>query len=120
MKKPERLRLKLLCIAGCAALVGIWYFCSLPCVLYALTGFPCPGCGMSRAWLAVLRLDLITAFRYHPMFWCVPVLVGLFIFDGQLLPGKSANNVLTGIIAAGVILTYLARFFGFLGGLPPV
>lgn len=120
MKKPERLGLKLMGIAGFAALVGIWYFFSLPCLLYTLIGIPCPGCGMTRAWLAVFRLDLAGAFGYHPMFWCVPILLGLFVFDGQLLPGKQANNLLVGCLAAGILLTYLARLFGFLGGFPPV
>ena len=120
MRKPKRLRLKLVCIAGFFLLFGIWYAFSLPCLFQALLGIPCPGCGMSRAWFCAFRLDFGSAFGYHPMFWCVPVLFGLFVFDGQLLPGKRANNLLIGILAAGIFITYLARIFGFLGGLPPV
>ena len=120
MEKPEKLRLKLLALAVFLLLLLTWYVLDLPCVLYALIGIPCPGCGMTRAWLAVFRLDLAGAFGYHPMFWCVPILLGLFVFDGQLLPGKQANNLLVGCLAAGILLTYLARLFGFLGGFPPV
>lgn len=120
MRKPEGLGLKLTGIAGFGLLVGIWYFLSLPCPLYALTGLPCPGCGMTRAWIAALHLDLAGAFGYHPMFWCVPVVVGLFLFDGQQLPGKGCNTFLMGMVLAGILLTYLARLFGFLGGFPPV
>ena len=31
-----------------------------------LFGFPCPGCGMTRATLALLRLDFVAAFKYNP------------------------------------------------------
>lgn len=40
----------------------------IPCVFYELTGLQCPGCGNTRAVLAVLRLDLKAAFAYNPLF----------------------------------------------------
>lgn len=120
MKKPEKLGLKLICLAVFALLLLIWNIWDLPCPFLALTGIPCPGCGMTRAWLCALRLELGSALCLHPMFWSVPILAALFVFDGQLLPGKHTNTLLVGILAAGILLTYLARFFGFLGGFPPV
>ncbi len=38
----------------------------IPCLYYTLTGFLCPGCGISRMFLALLRLDLAAAFFYNP------------------------------------------------------
>ena len=40
----------------------------IPCVFYQLTGFQCPGCGNSRATIALLRLDFTGAFASNPMF----------------------------------------------------
>lgn len=45
------------------------------CVFKLVTGLSCPGCGMTRAWLAALRLDLPAALAYHPLFWVVPVAI---------------------------------------------
>lgn len=55
----------------------------VPCPIHALTGLRCPGCGVSRMCLALLRLDLAEAFRqnrcvllllpafgYIAAFWC--------------------------------------------------
>ena len=35
-------------------------------------GISCPGCGMTRALLAALRLDFAAAFSYHPLFFLLP------------------------------------------------
>lgn len=37
-----------------------------PCPFYALTGFYCPGCGMTRAVAALARLELLKSACYHP------------------------------------------------------
>lgn len=38
-----------------------------PCLFRFVTGLPCPGCGGTRAFAAILRGDLIHAFFYHPV-----------------------------------------------------
>ena len=38
------------------------------CPLYQLTGLQCPGCGNSRAAMALLRLDFAASFSYNPLF----------------------------------------------------
>ena len=40
----------------------------IPCVFYSLTGLQCPGCGNSRAALALLRLDFAAAWQYNAFF----------------------------------------------------
>ena len=39
------------------------------CPIKYLLGISCPGCGMTRALLAALRLDFSAAFGYNPA-WC--------------------------------------------------
>lgn len=53
-------------------------FCFYRCPFLFLWGIPCPGCGMTRAFLALLHLDFAAAFYYHPLF---PVVI-LYILWG--------------------------------------
>ena len=39
----------------------------MPCVLHALTGYYCPGCGGTRAVEALLRFQVLRSFVYHPV-----------------------------------------------------
>ncbi len=41
------------------------------CPIRYVTGIPCPGCGMSRAAFALLRLDFAEAFVAHPMVFVI-------------------------------------------------
>lgn len=50
-----------LCILGSQG-IGI------PCLFRLLTGWLCPGCGNSRAALALLRLDIRAALEYNMLF----------------------------------------------------
>ena len=47
------------------------------CPFRFLTGIPCPGCGMTRAVWALIRLDFSAAFRYHPLVFLMPVYAAL-------------------------------------------
>ena len=60
------------------------------CPLYYYFDIPCLGCGMTRAYRALLRLDLKTAFEYHclfpiPMIWAIYQIVGKYIRQGRLV-----------------------------------
>lgn len=45
------------------------------CVFLTLTGIPCPGCGMTRALICLLSLDISGVFHYHPLFFVPPLIV---------------------------------------------
>lgn len=43
----------------------------LPCVFSLVTGVYCPGCGISRMFLALFRLDFVAAARYNLLVLCL-------------------------------------------------
>lgn len=63
------------------------------CVVKTITGIPCPGCGTTRAALALARLDVVHAFMSYPLqslawsFFVVGGLVaGAWSLSGRDLP----------------------------------
>ncbi len=53
----------------------------IPCVLHAVTDVPCPGCGMTRACLALIHGHFADAWRYHPFsFLIIGLAVGMAFF----------------------------------------
>ncbi len=116
MDRPARWKRKLPVFLLAAAVLGLWVALDLPCPIRRLTGHICPGCGMSRAWLALLRLDIAGAFRAHPMFWTVPAAGLLVWFDGELFPKRSQNTAFALLLAALVLGCYVLRLTAELMG----
>ena len=116
VRKPTKLPLKLSLFGLFALVLVLWYVLDLPCVIRAVTGLICPGCGMSRAWLSALRLDFADALGYHPMFWSVPLLAVYILYDGKPIPNKTVNNVILWLLLGAFFLCYLLRLLSFLNG----
>ena len=79
-----------------AVLLGYYMFVRLtglgiPCVVHKFTGFSCPGCGNSRALIALLHLDFAGAVRYN-----------LFIFPELLFAVYVAAVVTLRYVKTGV------------------
>ncbi len=52
----------------------------IPCPIKSLTGFYCPGCGITRMILSILKGDLYQAFRYNPLvFILMPFIIFYFL-----------------------------------------
>lgn len=65
-----------LAMTAVVTVIGICtlFFGGFKCVFRTLTGIPCPGCGMTRALLALLSWDLSGALYYHPLFFVPPLM----------------------------------------------
>ena len=89
----ELLRRALFCTG---ALFVAWlalYLLDIGCIFRLMTGIPCPGCGMTRAWLAALRLDYAAAFAYHPLFWVVPIAFVLAFVREEVASSKLKRGI---------------------------
>ncbi|PIU19970.1 MAG: hypothetical protein COT18_04715 [Elusimicrobia bacterium CG08_land_8_20_14_0_20_59_10] len=68
-------------LSGLAHLAGGSLVSALPhtqlCFFRALTGLPCPGCGMTHAFLALGRLDFAGAFAHNPLVFPLAALLML-------------------------------------------
>lgn len=81
--------LSLLMIVFIYYLININYKIFIPCVFHEITGYYCPGCGITRCIFSIIRCDLYDAFCYNELvFILLPFLfiyeiymVYLYIFD---------------------------------------
>ena len=97
------------------------------CAVKLFLGIPCPGCGLTRATLALLRGDLASALAIQPAALIVlPLLAGSlgwvavqYIVTGRSTPPRWALGAL---IASFVALSFVwaARILGAFGGPVPV
>jgi hypothetical protein len=123
-------------VAGGLAVLGFVFAAFGPpfCPSALFFGVPCPGCGLTRATVAMLRGDFAAALHLHPL---SPVLVPLFggavalvLFDyvrGPERPravpawwtSRTATIAFSGLLAV-LLGVWLARFAGYFGGPVPV
>jgi len=93
LHKNQLSRLKKL-VLSCTAvlLVGTIYliFTSLtglgiPCIFRRISGIFCPGCGISRMFIALAHLDFAAAFGYNPFLFCLlPLGCTLFLYKSTV------------------------------------
>lgn len=119
--------IKVVLLGGCLLLCGLLYglFCmstgvAIPCFFRKITGFSCPGCGVSRMCINLMRGNVSEAIRCNPaLFFCMfPMLVVFsevlyrYIKNGDTKLRTWENVVLYGIIAVllvhGVIRNVIA------------
>ena len=90
----------------------------IPCFVKNRLHFYCPGCGGSRAVIALFRLDIIASVRYNPL----PLIMLLIILyadalalisvvKGSYYPIKSFNLNILIIIPVAAILFFFLRLY---------
>lgn len=98
---------KLISLALIFLIAVLMYVLGVSCLFKAAFHIPCPGCGITRAYLSLLRLDIRSAFRFNFMFWSVPLLIVSYLFDGTLLRSKSANTLVHALILFGFFANWI-------------
>ncbi len=57
----------------------------LPCPFHTVTNVPCPGCGMTRACIAITQVNFKDAWYYHPFsYMIVGLAVGIAFFPNHI------------------------------------
>ena len=104
---PPKKRLLRVILIACGLLVllvgyGLFYNATgfgIPFMLHKTTGLECPGCGLTRAIAAVVRLDFAAAFDFNllwPLYaayflWGSISMAAVYVKRGEagVLPGKT-------------------------------
>ncbi len=111
MKRVKELKNKLILTAVLVVWLLVFWYLRLPCLYRFFLGIDCIGCGMSRAFFSILKLDFVTAFNHHPMFWSVPIVYLYFLFDGKFFGKKVLDCSILVIIAIGFFINWLSKLW---------
>jgi hypothetical protein len=102
----------LLILLGAYTLFFLYTGKGIPCIFKLVTGWSCPGCGVTRMLIAILRLDFYNAFLYNQaLFVLLPFFIALicriiyvYIKKGTADPGKVFNCITYVVI--GILLVF--------------
>lgn len=90
------------------------------CGFYAVTGYYCPGCGMTRAVHNLLRFNLVKAIQFNLLIVAaIPVLVYLYTmwvlyaYAGKRFPRFKVSRKWAVVICIGVLVFVVGRNFPF-------
>ena len=64
---------------------------------------------MSRALFSLIQLDIVSAFKFHPMFWSVPIFYLYFIFDFNVTGKKCIDRTVVFLIALGFVINWIYK-----------
>jgi len=84
----------------------------MQCLFQTFFHIPCPGCGMSRACMALLQLKFREAFAYYPCIIFMPLFYLYFWQDGAVFRNKKVNNLV--LIIAAVLFAVCYILFNFI------
>lgn len=94
---------------GYIAVVAVLYIAGAECIFKSFFSIACPGCGITRALISVLRFDFAAAIHHNPMVFSLPILYLYFLVDGGLFKSKILNIVLLSLIGAGFLIVWLLK-----------
>ncbi len=121
----KRLKKQLIMLAAVLSAGVIYYLITtttgliIPCVFHYVTGFYCPGCGVTRMCISIIKLDFYKAFRSNPLlFVLLPVLAAIMLKQSydNVRYGKLRHKKFMTVI--GIILIIILLIFGILRNIP--
>lgn len=99
----------IVCAIGIIAISGIlilYYFnIGIPCIFYKITNLYCPGCGITRAIISLLKLNIYQAVRYNSLIILFPFLLINYIYT-YVFNGKKKVPQFIWIIILVIVILY--------------
>ena len=88
------------------AVLGIY-----DCPLDRIFGIPCPLCGITRAFVSLIKADIPSAFFYHPLWPVIAVYAILYLLylSGRITPSKKMIDITGWILSFLLIACYIIR-----------
>ena len=119
-------------LAVLGAILGFYLWnpwVAFPCPVRAALHLPCPGCGMTRALGEFAHGHFAAATALHPLVWIVMPLAALamtiecvsYVRTGEFarLSRIRTARAVAATTFALLVIVWIARFFGALGGPAP-
>lgn len=99
-----------------------WKYLYSLCPVVVITGFPCPGCGLTRAGFRLLQLDFAGAFWIQPFIYLIALFIGFFGWNRYIKKQKMGIYLKSFLIVImiGMIVFYIWRMAKFFPGDPPM
>lgn len=81
------------------------------CIFKSIIGVPCPGCGLTRAWISFIKGNISEAFYWHPLFLMIPALAILILlyFKGSFIKYRRYILIAIVTIVGLYIIVYIVR-----------
>lgn len=105
----RKIKVKLIFTSLYLFYVILAYYLHIPCIFKFTCKIICPGCGMTKAVIFALQLNLVEAFKCHPMFWSIPILFFIFLDDGTIFKNVQLKTQIQMIIIILFFCTYILR-----------
>jgi hypothetical protein len=81
----------------------------IPCIFNYATGMQCPGCGLTRASMAILRGDIQAAYGFNQLVFYAPIFLVALYFANQSKHAKSLRLALVITVASVTLGFFLVR-----------
>lgn len=102
--------------AGFAYYLAARFFFAIPCMFRTLTGFKCPGCGITHMLVAELQLNFAQAYTANPALYLLQPVIGYFVgkmyicwFLEKRCRWSRAENILLYVVAAILVIFGIVR-----------
>ncbi|MBP5304064.1 MAG: DUF2752 domain-containing protein [Clostridia bacterium] len=110
IQKPKHFLEKCALLLAYFGIVCVYNIFHIPCIWQYLFHIPCPGCGMTTAWRHVATFDIPGAFSSHMVFWCVPLLLLYYFFDGTIF-GKKWDRLVFIVLGLFFLINWVYHLF---------
>ncbi len=92
------------------------------CPMVMITGFPCPGCGLTRAGFAVLSLEFERAWDIHPFIYAFIIWIVVFCINRYFLCRRKMPFLRMCLIVTliAMLVFYGWRMYRYFPGEPPM
>ena len=84
----------------------------IPCLSKSMLGIDCPGCGLQRSIVFLLRGEFWEAFLMYPAIYALIALFGFLIFDYflKIKYSNTINMVLMILTVSLILINYILKF----------
>lgn len=86
------------------------------CPILKITGFYCPGCGITRMFISLLSGNIYQAFRYNPLVFILFIFIPIYFIVEKYINKNTKKKILYGLLVIVLVYT-IARnipIFSFL------